>query len=132
MKNKELRKQLKEKVKDLIFDTQAEIVMNTPVDSGRLRNSIIVEEKPDGFIIGTNVPYAEFVEIDTEPHTIKPKNKKALRFEVGRKSRLSAGKSPKQANIVFAKVVHHPGTTGSHMFLKGVRFFENEMKRLNQ
>jgi len=45
---------------------------------------------------------------NTPPHIIKPKNKKALKFEVGRIERLS-GKGGKK-NIVFAKEVRHPGT----------------------
>jgi len=45
---------------------------------------------------------------NTPPHIIKPKNKKALKFEVGRIERLS-GKGGKK-KIVFAKEVRHPGT----------------------
>lgn len=45
---------------------------------------------------------------NTPPHIIRPKNKKALRFEVGRKARLEG--NGKGKNIVFAKEVKHPGT----------------------
>jgi len=45
---------------------------------------------------------------NTPPHIIKPKSKKALRFEVGRIERLSGKKKGK--TIVFAKEVKHPGT----------------------
>ena len=43
---------------------------------------------------------------NTPPHIIKPKNKQALRFEVGKIDRLKG----KGKNIVFAKEVKHPGT----------------------
>lgn len=125
-----IKKDIREKIKNIVFDTHRHIILNTPVDTGRLRSSIVVEERGDGWVIGTNVEYAPFVELDTKPHIIEPKNKQALKFEVGRKQRLAAGKSPGQANIVFAKKVQHPGTEGSHMFLKGVKYFERRMKNL--
>lgn len=49
-----------------------------PVDTGELRNSITVEEIPDGVSIGTNCEYAVYVEFGTGihgdpsvPHTTK-------------------------------------------------------------
>lgn len=116
--NEELIKNIMDKVRPLIYDTQAEIIRNTPVDTGRLRNSIIVEERDDGFIIGTTVTYAEDVEVGTKPHIIRPVNKKALKFVIG-------------GETIFAKEVNHPGTEGSHMFLKGVTFFERGLKALD-
>lgn len=44
-------------------------------------------------------PYAFFVHEGTEPHEIRPRNAKALRFY-----------SQRAGTFVFAKVVHHPGT----------------------
>lgn len=114
---KEFDEVLKQKIRNLIFDTHREVILNTPVDTGRLRSSIVVEEIPEGFIIGTNVEYAEAVELGTKPHEIRPVNKKALAFEIGGKK-------------IIRKSVMHPGTEGSHMFLKGVQFFENNVKNL--
>lgn len=114
---KELIKELKDKIRPIIFDTHREIMLNTPVDTGRLRNSIVVEEADDGFIIGTNVTYAEYVELGTVPHIIRPVNAKALKFKIG-------------GVTIFAKEVHHPGTEGHHMFLKGVSYFETQMNNL--
>jgi len=54
------------------------------------------------------VDYGKFVEFGSPPHIITPKNKKALKFEVGKKERLSGNKKGK--TIVFAKKVKHPGT----------------------
>lgn len=90
----------------------------TPRDTGRLRNS--VEQKgitrtPTGFGsvyrggVHSDVEYASFVEDDTAPHIIRPKLPHGyLRFY-----------SFKLHKVVELKIVHHPGTTGVHMFAKG-------------
>jgi HK97 gp10 family phage protein len=53
-----------------------------PVDTGRLRSSIVHRTEGGGrsvgVVIGTNVSYAADVEYGTKPHVILPKNKKAL------------------------------------------------------
>lgn len=110
-------RELRQKVIGLIYDTQREIQMNTPVDTGRLRNSIKFEEKGNSFIIGTNVDYAPQVEEGTSPHEITPKNAQALKFKAG-------------GETIFAKRVMHPGTEGHHMFLRGVNYFKKRLKGL--
>lgn len=53
-----------------------------PVDTGRLRASIVHRTEGGGrsvgVVIGTNVSYAADVEYGTAPHVILPTNKKAL------------------------------------------------------
>lgn len=49
------------------------------------------------FTVGTNVDYAVMVHDGTRPHVIRPVRKQALKFTIG-------------GQVVFAKVVHHPGT----------------------
>lgn len=53
-----------------------------PVDTGRLRSSIVARTETHGrsvgVVIGTNVSYAADVEYGTKPHVILPKNGKAL------------------------------------------------------
>lgn len=74
-----------------------------PVDTGRLRASIGPPQYKRSFTlrpraeIGANVAYAKMVHDGTRPHVIRPRTKQALRFRVG-------------GRVVFAKVVHHPGT----------------------
>lgn len=71
-----------------------------PVDTGNLRGSIGIRQQGDTVIIGPDMsqaPYAGYVEFGTEPHDIRPKTAKALRFKVG-------------GRVVYARVVHHPGT----------------------
>lgn len=128
----EINKEIDKIISKIVFSTHAEIVRNTPVaksspgnefieshTGGRLRRSIVIEKDSDGnWFIGTNVPYAEFVEENTKPHVIQPKNKKALAFY-----------SHKGGNFVVTKKVHHPGTTGAFMFKNGVTHAETEIKR---
>ncbi|MGV9579728.1 HK97-gp10 family putative phage morphogenesis protein [Streptomyces sp. NPDC003509] len=61
---------------------QNEARRRAPVDTGRLRSSIVSRSEGSGrtvgYVVGTNVNYAAAVEYGTAPHVIKPKNKKAL------------------------------------------------------
>lgn len=110
---KKFEQEIQKRIAKLVFATHSEVLKNTPVDTGRLRNSIVVEKDDQGnWIIGTNLPYAEFVELGMEPTIIRPKNKQALKFQIGGKT-------------VFAKSVNHPGFEGSHMFLKAVNWAES-------
>jgi len=73
-----------------------------PVDTGRLRASLRGELQGfftlrPKFVVGSDVEYAPWVNDGTRPHVIRPRNAKALRFVVG-------------GQVVYAKVVHHPGT----------------------
>ena len=73
-----------------------------PVDTGRLRASIKGRAsrtwslRPQ-FTVSSNVDYAPLVQDGTRPHIIRPRTRQALKFIVG-------------GQVVFAKVVHHPGT----------------------
>ncbi len=91
-------------------DLTTALIKNVPVDTGNLKNKI-------GFrIIGKRIleifmpGYALYVEFGTPPHIIRPKTKKALAFEVGRKQRLEAGIPSSKSNRVVVKEVKHPGT----------------------
>lgn len=80
----------------------------TPVDTGRLRANtrVVIETRAlgvTGSLVNT-VDYARFVHDGTQPHVIRPKNRRgrngrdpALRFRVG-------------GQVVYARVVNHPGT----------------------
>ena len=47
-------------------------VLNCPVDTGRLRNSIDMVTEPDVGVVFTNVDYAPHVELGTEKQTAQP------------------------------------------------------------
>lgn len=73
-----------------------------PVDTGRLRASIRVQRRRtlslrQIWTVGSDVEYAEMVHDGTRPHIIRPVRAQALRFRMG-------------GRLVFAKVIHHPGT----------------------
>lgn len=81
------------------LDVQNEARRRAPVDTGRLRSSIVSRAEGSGrevgYVIGSNVNYAAAVEYGTSPHVIKPKNKRALYW-------------PGAAHPVAQ--VNHPGT----------------------
>lgn len=80
-----------------------------------LTNSIMADDVQGSFkggdlsiTVAAGAPYGIFVEKDTKPHIIRPKQRKALRFPTGE-------------GFAFASEVQHPGTTGTH-------FLENAME----
>lgn len=88
---------------------QEQLQIEAPVDTSRLRGSIKVKYVK-GVLIISAVDYIIYVVFGTKPHVIRPKNKKALAFEVGKKERLGRKEGPGKANIVITKKVMHPGT----------------------
>lgn len=105
---------------------QNELSIAAPVDTGRLRNSIKVRVKGRSLIIWM-VDYGKYVEFGIFPHTINPKNKKALKFEVGRKERLERKGRKSEANIVITKKVKHPGTR-PNPFIRNT--FNNKFRKI--
>lgn len=84
-----------------------------PVDTGRLRASIQGELTRSWtlrprFTVGSNVEYAAYVNDGTRPHIIRPRNARALRFMVG-------------GQVVYARVVHHPGTRANPFLDRALR-----------
>lgn len=79
-----------------IKQTAQELV---PVNTGALRTSIteMVSGSPPVGTVSVGQPYGVYMEYGTRPHVIMPVNAKALRF-------ISGGQ------VVFAKMVNHPGT----------------------
>ncbi len=94
--NKDLKDALEEAMPYIANRIQSELMINCPVNTGRLRNSIKVKAIKGGILIWM-ASYGQEVEFGSSPHIIKPVNKKALKFK-------------SEKDTVFAKVVHHPGT----------------------
>lgn len=63
---------------------------------------------------------AIFLEHGTKPHTITPNAAKALRFAAPGGARLS-GSPRKGAGVIFATIVHHPGTRPYPFMLPGAQ-----------
>lgn len=73
-----------------------------PVRSGRLSRSLRIEPRGrlERHVVmgGARAPHAPYVEHGTRPHLIRPRRARALRFEV-------------DGEIIYARLVHHPGTS---------------------
>ena len=72
-----------------------ELFFAFPVKGTNLKNSINVEPTENGLVISM-LEYGKYVEFGSNPHVIEPKDKKALKFEVG-------------GETVIVKKVWHPG-----------------------
>ena len=83
------------------FDLHAALVKAAPFKTGFLRNSLNVEKSDENEVTISMVNYGKFVEFGTPPHTIRPREKKALAW--GRN--LGGGKRE-----FVRKSVEHPGT----------------------
>ena len=99
---------------------QRDIVQNAPVKTGEFKNSIVVEQAEDGsWIVGSTDPKAEWIELGTDPHVIRPNEKKALYWR--------GAEHP-------VKVVHHPGTKPKNLFLNAAakveQFYQEELNKL--
>lgn len=79
----------------LLVDVSKALAPTGKISGGRLKDSINYAVSEDRLRIGTNVEYAPFVEFKTQPHIIRPRDKRALYWE--------GAKHP-------VKEVHHPGT----------------------
>jgi hypothetical protein len=98
------------KVHDELLDRSGSLIadamwMKTPVRTGFLRSSILIQRSPETVTVGPTASYAPYVEWGTGPHIIEPVNASALAFEIG-------------GQTVFAKRVMHPGFPG-RFFVKG-------------
>lgn len=84
-----------------------------PVDTGRLRASGKIQYsslfsfRPKATVI-FDTDYAAFVNDGTAPHIIRPRRAQVLRFTVG-------------GRVVFARVVHHPGTRANPFLDRALR-----------
>ena len=81
----DIRKELGFAVKAAAFKGLILAQARCPVDQGRLKNSLTVEQRGEfRYTVGTNVRYAKWVEEGTRPHVILPRRKSVLRFVVKR------------------------------------------------
>jgi hypothetical protein len=108
----ELNRLARGNVSDVADQVVARAKALAPVETGRLRASIrktpAFSSRGPLFRVEATVDYAQYVENDTRPHVIKARNAKVLRFKVG-------------GRVVYAKLVHHPGTKGQHFMAKAVQ-----------
>ena len=80
-----------------------------PVRTGNLRRTIhVASATATSAVTVASANYAAAVEFGTAPHVIRPRRRKALRFNVG-------------GSVVFAKKVNHPGTRPQPFMLPGAK-----------
>ncbi len=89
-------------------------------------------ERP-AFTLRSTGKGGDFVESGTRPHVIRPRNGQALRFLGGGGRVSQAGPNQRIATraggVVFAKVVHHPGTPARPWFRPVVERFGEFLQR---
>lgn len=78
--------------------------------TGNTGRTIRVEQLTDTSVVTSAGGAAVFLEEGTRPHTITPRAAKALRFAASAAGRRLSGTPKVGAAVVFARVVHHPGT----------------------
>ena len=78
---------------------------NCPVKTGRLRDSITLEQIYPLIIISANTPYAAAVEFGRAPLVITPKTKQVLKFE-------------KYGKTIYAKYARQPARMGQFFMMK--------------
>ena len=88
-----------------------------PARTGRLRRSIRKRVGRFEAEIGPTVPYAVYVEYGTRPHIIRPVRAHALRFEVN-------------GEVVFTRLVRHPGTKPQRFVRETAEELQNQIPRL--
>jgi hypothetical protein len=64
---------------------------------------------------------APFLEFGTRPHTITPKAARALRWAASSSGRRLTGTPRVGAAVVFATIVHHPGTRPYPFMIPGAK-----------
>lgn len=101
-------------VRGLSVQTEAKKRLNEPprrIDTGRLRNSIVLEERVDAGVpsvaVGTNVFYAPFIQGGVRPHIIVPRNASVLAWQ-----------GPN--GMIFATRVMHPGFEANPFLTDGL------------
>jgi len=99
----------------LLVERNAKILC--PRKTTTLARSITHKIESKVAYVGSNVEYAPYVELGTRPHTIRPKEAKALHFTVGGKE-------------VFAKVVRHPGTRAKPYLRPALEMSIPQIKRI--
>ena len=85
-----------EKIADACLNN---VYRRAPWRSGFLAMSVTKKVEGNTAQVTPAAPYAPFVSLGTRPHEIRPRNAKALAFPGGQ-----------LGGVVFAAVVHHPGT----------------------
>lgn len=100
----------------------SEAIHRAPRKTGTLQQSIKVENPTDDSVtIQVQAAYGVFVEEGTRPHIIRPRYRKALRFAATAAGQRLSGSARRGAAVIFARVVHHPGTRAQPYLIPAAR-----------
>jgi len=86
----------------------------------------------DGMLVnwnGKKVNYVAFVLFGSRPHTIKPKNKRALRWAKDENVYPPEVHNPRSL-FAFAKQVHHPGYRGDDFLIKSAKDIFSKLEKI--
>jgi HK97 gp10 family phage protein len=111
--------EIKKEVARTTYAIEGEAKLNAPVDRGLLRNRITSTIRNNEITGRVEVKsnYGVFVHEGTKPHLIQPRNKKILAWSP---RKFSAKGRKIKTNIIFAKLVNHPGTKANPFLRKAV------------
>lgn len=88
----------------------------SPVRTGKLMASWNYVKISDGrYVVGSRMFYAPYLEFGTRPHVIRPKQARALRFEV-------------DGEVVYARYVHHPGIKPMGFVRKAIKLVKDRFR----
>ena len=87
--------------------------------------TFVDEQTLKGYVF-TRLHYGPYVEYNTQPHIIKPKDKKALAF--GKAVGTTSDGATMREHVV--KEVHHPGTTAQPFMRPAVDTTREEIKKI--
>lgn len=93
-----------------------------------LYNQITLDRSTQGSLlvrVATTKKEAIFREVDTKAHIILPRNARVLYFKPKGSRRSTRGGAPYG---VFAMIVHHPGTRGTHSWQYGALAMQQRLK----
>ena len=103
--------------------TVSEAQALVPRKTGHLQRSIRPGRLTDDYaVVEARTPYAAPVEFGTKPHIIRPKNKRALAWPASSAGRrLSGRRRTNSGRLVFASIVHHPGSKAKPYLIPGAK-----------
>ena len=111
-----LEKPIEELVKKTADFAEKTMKEKAPKRTGRLRGSIHKKVGRLEAEIGPSAPYAIYIEYGTRPHIIRPVRARALRFEVN-------------GEVVFTRLIRHPGTKPQRFIRETVEELQNQISR---
>lgn len=125
-----VRTDLEENLLDNVKDNYTSGKLERNVYAKKIDDGVEGGVRNEGMLVewnGKKINYAAFLNYGTKPHTIEPKDKKALRFGMGGANVFVGGR------YVFAKSVKHPGTTATNFIENSAQeTFKNLDKMFNK